>query len=202
MQRLIPTLLAGALLAAGCGTTGSGDRADTAATPSPAVGTDEDSIDAVEEQLQALGRQKEAAEKAGDTKTMEQLEQAMQDIERAQDEAIEQEFATDAPFDRAVDSLPIEEPPLYVEQVMLDATHELVVRTEPRRFFCGRTEEQRLAAVADYYGLAESAMTANGIDDFVLIVDGLRETGDVKPLARGADGKVSLTARGRGRGPC
>ncbi len=202
MPRLILTLLAAVCLAAGCGTTGSGDPADTAATPTPKVGTDEGSIDAVEEQLQALARRKEAAKKAGDTKTMEQLEQAMQNIERVQDEAIEDEFAATSPFDKAVDILPMKKPPLYVEQVILDDTHTLVVRSKSRRFFCGRTEEQRLAAVAYYYGLAESAMTANGIDDFVLIVDGLRETGDVMPLARGADGKVSLTARGRGRGPC
>lgn len=200
-RRALPLLIA-SLASAGCGTTGSSDEPNAAATPTPAIGTDEGSVDAVEEQLQSLARRKEAAKKAGNTKAMEQLEQAMQDIERVQDEAIEEEFAANTPYDKAVDSLPIKKPPLYVEQVMLDTTRTLVVRTKSRRFFCGRTEEQRLAAVGDYYGLAESAMTANGIEDFALIVDGLRETGDVKPLARGADGKVALTARGRGRGPC
>ena len=111
----------------------------------------------------------------------------MQDLERAQDKAIDEELGKDSPYDKAIDQLPMDKPPLYVEQFVLDDTHDLVVRTDPRRFFCGRTREQRLAG---------------GIDDFVLIVDGLRESGVVKPLARADGDKVRLTARGRGAGPC
>lgn len=202
MTRAIPLILVWVLLLAGCGTTGSSDDPTAASTPTPAIGTDERSIDAVEEQLQDLARRKDAAKKAGDTETVDELEQSMQKIERAQDEAVEEEFASGTPFDKAVDRLPLDKPPLFVEQFVLDDSHELVVRTRPERFFCGKTEQERLATVQAYYDLAQKAMSAEGVDDFVLIVDGLRETGVVKPLARGKGGRVSLTARGRGAGPC
>ena len=38
--------------------------------------------------------------------------------------------------------------------------------------------------------------------DFTMIVDGLRETNVVKPLAQASREKVELTRRGRGPGPC
>ena len=191
-----------ALVFAGCGTTSSSDDPTAAATPTPAVGTDEKSVEAVEAHLQDLARRKEAAKRAGDTKAVEELEQAMQKIEREQEAAHEKEFGTATPFDRAVDSLPLNEPPLYVEQFVLDDSNELVVRVRARRFFCGRAPEQRLAAVRAYHALAERAMRSEGIEDFAMIVDGLRETGVVKPLARAEKDVVSLTARGRGTGPC
>jgi hypothetical protein len=198
-RRSIPLLLA-ALLLAGCGTTGSEDEPKQAATP--AVGTDEQSVDALEEQLQGLAREQDAAKKAGDTKKVAELETQIQAIERAQDEAIEEEIAADEPYDRAIDTLPLHEPPLHVAQFVVDETHELVVRVRPKRFFCGRSEAQRLDAVRAYYEDAREAMAANGIEDFVMVVDELRETGEVTPLARAEGDDVSLTARGRGAGPC
>lgn len=132
-------LLLAAIVLAGCGTTGSSDEPTAAATPAPAVGTDDKSVEAVEAHLQDLAGRKDAARKAGDTKAMEQIEQAMQKIEREQEAAYQEEFGTDTPFDRAVDSLPLDKPPLYVEQFVLDDAHELVDRVRPKRFFCGRT---------------------------------------------------------------
>ena len=189
-------LVIAVILLAGCG----GD--DPPALTPPTIGSDEKSVDAVENHLAELVRRKDAAEEAGDQDEAERLEQEIQKIERRQDAAIEEEFGTDTPFETALDELPLHEPPLFVEQLVLDDTHELVVRVKPRRFFCGRSPKQRLAAVRSFYEVADERMQAEGVEDFSLIVDGLRETGVVKPLARGAGGRVSLTARGRGAGPC
>lgn len=201
MRAFLITLSAAAVLA-GCGTTGSeGPRFEATPSATPRIGGDEDSLEQVTDRLQQLARRKDRARRAGDHETAERLEQAMRDLERAQDEALDAESGA-TPYDEAVDALPLREPPLYVEQLLLDDSHELVVRTRARRFFCGRTPRQRLAAVRAYYERAQSEMSARGIDDFALVVDGLRETGDIKALARGEAGKVSLTARGRGPGPC
>lgn len=207
MPRFAPILLAASIALAGCGTTGSAD--DAPATPTPVTGTEEGSVaageeqlEAVDEQLQALGRRKAAAKKAGNHGEAEQLEQAMRDIERAQEEAADAEFGTDDPYDKAVDTLPLGKPPLYVKQFMIDDSHELVVRIAPRRFFCDRTPEQRLTAVSEYYAQARRKMAAAGIDDFAMVVDGLRDSGVVRALARAQGDEVSLTARGRGTGPC
>jgi hypothetical protein len=199
MNLRIAAVLA-ALLLAGCGTTGGADAPRE--TPAPTVGASEENVDAVEEQLQSLARRQDAAKKAGDTAEVARLEREIVELERAQDAAVEEEEQIDEPYERAIDQLPLREPPLYVIQFLLDDTHELVVRVRPRRFFCGRSPEQRLAAVRAYYEQARRAMIANDIVDFVMIVDETRETGTITALARASGDDVALTARGRGRGPC
>jgi hypothetical protein len=190
-------LVVAAFALSGCG--GSSDPV----SPTPPIGTDEQSIDAVEERLQELSRRKDAARRAGDSEEVEELEQAIRAIEREQDAAVEEEFETNDPYDAITDEFPLHEPPLHVAQLMVTkGSHELVVRVKPKRFFCGRSAKQRLAAVRSYYAEARERMEAAGVRDFTMVVDGLRETGTVKPLARGAGGKVALTARGRGPGPC
>ena len=186
------------MLLAGCG--GSSDPAP--ATPTPVVGSDEQSVAAVEEQLAELTRRKDAARRAGDEEEVERLEQAMQEIERAQDAALEEEAALDPAYERALDRLPLHEPPLHVAQLVVDDSHELVVRVKEHGFFCGNPAEKRLAAVRSYYEAARAEMEAAGVTDFTMIVDGLRETNVIKPLARASGENVALTKRGRGAGPC
>ena len=179
---------------AACGTTGSADP-PAAATPTVTVGTDDASEDAIADQLSELARRKEAAVRAGDTQTADQLEQAMRDIERAEMNAIEAETAD--PYNSAIDQLPLKEPPLHVQQFELDDSHELVVRTDRKRFLCATSADQRLAAIEAYYELADKAMRDRGIDDFELIVDTASETGQMRPLAKAGPKGVRLTARGR-----
>lgn len=202
MRQTLPLLLTAALLAGGCGTSGSREESQaTAPASAPAIGADERSVEAVEEHLHSLARQKDAARKAGDDDAAERLEQAMQEVERAQEEAFEAETAANSPFDRAVDALPLRKPPLHVEQFLLQENgHELVVRTS--RFFCRGSLSDRRAAVRAFYEGAREVMRAHGIEDFVLVVDALRETGEVKPLARAAGDDVTITARGRRPGRC
>lgn len=195
--RPLPALLVALLLGA-CG--GGGDDAATPAAPP--IDASEESVDAVADHLRALGREKEAARRAGDARTMERLERAMQEIERAQDAAMDAQFAT-TPFEDAVDQLPLRRPPLFVEQLLLeDGTHDLVVRVKPRRFLCGLTAAERTAAVRGYFEAADRIMRKAGIDDFALTVDGVRETGEVRPLARAGERGVSLTRRGRDTSSC
>lgn len=199
MRPLLPILLCAAWLPA-CGTT---DRADGPAAIAPASTVDgsEESMDAVAEQLADLGNQKDAAQRGGNAQLAEQLEQTMQGIERAQDEALEEEFAG-TPFDRATDDLPLGEPPLFVEQLVLDGTRHLVVRVKRKRFLCAKSENARLAAVQAYFEDADRVMREAGVKDFTLTVDAVRETAVVRPLARAATGGVRLTDRGRDTRAC
>ena len=183
---------------AGCG----GGDPPAPAQPTPTIATDEESVEAIEAHLQELTRRKEAAKRAGDTAEVDRLEKEMQAIERELDAAVEEEFASDSGYEKALDRLPLHVPPLYVDQLVVDDTHELVVRVKERRFLCEGSPDERLAAVRSYYEAAREEMEAQGVTDFVMVVDGLRETGVVKPLARASADGVSLTARGRDAGRC
>lgn len=193
-------ILAASVLTGACGGAGDGAAAGAPVATPPPIGTDERSVEAAEEYVQGLARRKEAARRAGDLERAERLERAMQAVEQAQEEAFDAETDEDRPFDEAVDRLPLREAPLHIEQFVLeDGSHELVVRTS--RFFCIRGAE-RLAAVRTYHDRARAIMRTHGIDDFALVVDEARETGEVKPLARARGRVVRLTARGRGAGRC
>lgn len=117
-------------------------------------------------------------------------------------EALEEEFAQ-TPFGGAVDELPLRKPPLHVQQFVLEGdSHDLVVRVAPRRFLCDLSAEQRVTAVRAYFTAAERVMRDAGVRDFRLTVDAVRDTGEVRPLARASERGVHLTARGRDTRSC
>ena len=188
-------LLGTLVLLAGCG---GSDTPTATPTPTP---FSEATDDAITERLAQLTRQLEAARKAGEERKADVLEDTIEAIEQELDRRTDTEFA-DTGYDRAIDRLPLDEPPLMVGQFVTDDTHELVVRVDEQRFVCRLSESRRIAAVRDYYVDAERIMRSEGVEDFSMLVDGLRDTGTVRPLASVKGGDVELTRRGRDRTRC
>ena len=149
-------------------------------------------------------------------------------IQRMRDRAIDERFRR-TPFDKAIDQLPLREPPLRVVQwVTTDRSPTLDTRTERERFyrltereqarwliprpehklyarvsqdqFYAMPERERASAVRAFYRDARKAFEDKGIRDFVLVVTPLTETLEQLPaLAVGRDGSASLTLLGRMR---
>ena len=149
-------------------------------------------------------------------------------IQRMRDRAIDERFRK-TPFDKAIDQLPLREPPLRVVQwVTTDRSPTLDTRTERERFyrlsereqarwliprpehklyarvnqdqFYAMPERERASAVRAFYRDARKAFEDKGIRDFVLVVTPLTETLEQLPaLAVGRDGSASLTLLGRVR---
>jgi hypothetical protein len=135
------------------------------------------------------------------------IDQTQAEIERQQqidrDTRRQEAELTRTPYEKAVERLPLHTGPLYVEQVTLDPTHRLVVSVQTERSFCGRSPSQRQAAVADFYGKAVKLMRARRVKGFELFVSPLSKPPTAKyDLAVGRRGSISLTAYGRGNGPC
>ncbi len=129
------------------------------------------------------------------------------DRERQQQEEENREFDRsfkETPFERLVGTLPIREPPLYVEQYITEEdTHKVFTAVGEKRFFCKMTPRQREKAVTDFYRAADKILRGGKIQDFEQVVTPLAETLEKLPaLAIARDGSVSLTRLGRGRGPC
>jgi hypothetical protein len=110
--------------------------------------------------------------------------------------------AGETPFDRVIDTLPIREPPLPVQQYMsFGGRHLLVVRPTAHDYYC-LSVGQRQAVVAAFSAQATPLFRSRGIHDASFVFDALRSTGVVHPLARARGSSVSLTALGRQRRSC
>lgn len=200
-MRSLPFLLAAALTLTACGGFNDPTPAQQPGGPNAAA-TPANPEDARDAEFSRILRELKAAENAGDEEKVADLEQQLRDTDAEEEAELEEEFAQ-TPFDKVIDRLPLDRPPLYVGQFMTeDEGHRLIVRPPARRFFCGRTLDQRLDAVRKYYEDADRHMRKAGIRDFELVVDSLRDTGEVRALARAKDGEVRLTKRGSGPGPC
>lgn len=129
------------------------------------------------------------------------LDEAAEETEREADE-IDAQFRQ-SPLGSVVTDLPIGRPPLPVRQYIVRGDDELVARLPAKDFFCGRTPEERRAAVASFYEDARRRFREEGMDDVDLTVASLTGSLDeIAPLARVRDGGASLTSRGRARGRC
>jgi hypothetical protein len=105
--------------------------------------------------------------------------------------------AGESRFDSVINMLPIRKPPLPIQQYMsFSGRHLLVVRPAAHDYYC-LSLEQRQAAVAAFSAQATELFRRNGIDDASFVVDALRPTGVVHPLARARGSSVSLTPLGR-----
>ena len=127
--------------------------------------------------------------------------------EAAQDRKEDREFDRsfdETAFEKLVAELPIRKPPLYVEQYITSRGSSTVyTAVASKRFFCNRSAARREAAVRSFYRDADRVFRRGGVDDFVQIVTPIAETTEELPaLAVGRNGKVSLTKRGRAKGPC
>lgn len=194
--RAAAALVAMAVALTACGGSGQPDGSSTARPADSAASTEA----AREAELTRLLREIKAAESGGDQARVAELEDELVKLELEEDAEFE---IPRTPFDRVVDDLPLHRPPLYVAQLMIDeGSHRLVVRPPARKFFCGRSLDERLRAVRSYYTAADRRMRAAGVRDLELVVDALRNTGTVRALAVAEKGKVRLTKRGRGAGPC
>ena len=123
--------------------------------------------------------------------------------DRREDREFDKAFS-ETRFERIVSELPIRKPPLFVEQYITSRGSSTVyTAVAPKRFFCGRSAARRKAAVSSFYRDADRLFRRRGVDDFALVVTPIAETTESLPaLATGRDGKVSLTRRGRSKGPC
>lgn len=123
--------------------------------------------------------------------------------DRREDRKFDQSFNETA-FEKLVAELPIRKPPLFVEQYITSRGSSTVyTAVAPKRFFCGRSAARRKAAVSAFYEDANRVFRRGGVKDFVQIVTPIADTTESLPaLAVGREGKVSLTKRGRAKGPC
>jgi hypothetical protein len=112
------------------------------------------------------------------------------------------EHGTQARFDSVIAMLPIRLPPLPIQQYMTNrGSHRVVIRPTEHDYYClplGR----RAAVIAAYSKEATALFKGRGIDGVSFVVDALRATGDVHPLARARGSSVSLTVLGRRRRSC
>ena len=152
------------------------------------------------EHLERAARSADPKRRRTATKKLDELDRKRQ---RADDRKFDQAFKP-TPFGKLVDRLAIRKPPLYVEQyVEIEGSHKLYTAVEPKRFFCGRSPSRRKAAVRMFYSDASRLFSRNGFSDFVQVVTPVSETAEKLPaLAVGREGSVSLTSRGKGKGPC
>ena len=100
-------------------------------------------------------------------------------------------------FDQAVDALPLHVPPLRPQQVTtFDGDYDKIVVSVPMGRFCAMGIAERRGAVASYAAVVEGRFVAHGVHGVRLVVTIPSETARIRPLARAADGTVTLTARG------
>lgn len=182
---------------------GAREESSPVETPQAAAATTPiDPQDVLDAEHARIVRELKAAEKAGDGVKQAALEAELRAFEEEDDRRFDEEFV-ETPFDDVVDRLPLDRPPLHVSQFMTEEDgHRLIVRVPQRKFFCGRTPQERLDAVRDYHASAEKRMRSAGIDDFELLVDGLRDTGRVRALAVADQNEIRLTKRGAAPGKC
>ncbi|MDQ4049487.1 MAG: hypothetical protein M3131_08940 [Actinomycetota bacterium] len=123
--------------------------------------------------------------------------------DRREDREFDRGFRETA-FEKLVGQLPIREPPLFVEQYITSRGSSTVyTAVAPKRFFCGRSPARRKAAVTAFYRDAAKLFRRRGVNNFVQVVTPIAETAERLPaLATGRNGSVSLTKRGRAKGPC
>ena len=196
-----------ALLAAGC----SGDdeesgneKASTNAETAPV--TKPEPRGKTADKRRRRGAKRTPAKKKLSKAELEKERRALK-REAARDRKEDREFDRgfeETPFEKLVSRLPVRKPPLFVEQYITSRGSSTVyTAVAPRRFFCGRSRARRRDAVASFYRDADRLFRRGGVDDFALVVTPIAETTESLPaLATGRDGKVSLTRRGRGKGPC
>lgn len=109
----------------------------------------------------------------------------------------------ETPFEKLTSQLPVRKAPLYVEQYITGEGHKVYTAVDEKRFLCRMTVAQRKKAVASFFQAADKLMRSGGTDDFVQVVTPLSADIERLPaLATARKGSVTLTARGRGRGPC
>jgi hypothetical protein len=123
--------------------------------------------------------------------------------DRKEDREFDRAF-NETRFEKILAELPIRKPPLFVEQYITSGGSSTVyTAVAPKRFFCGRSAARRKAAVSAFYRDADRLFRRRGVEDFAMVVTPVTETIESLPaLATGRDGKVSLTRRGRAKGPC
>lgn len=195
-----------AVLAAGCSDDDEEEGAGTGAASVPtetAPTTSEQRGEKAKER--SRGRSRGAKRKVSKAE-LEKERRALR-REAAEDRKEDREFDKafqETPFERLVAQLPIRKPPLFVEQYITSRGSSTVyTAVDPKRFFCGRSAARRRAAVSSFYRDADRVFRRGGVDDFVQIVTPIAETTERLPaLATGREGKVSLTKRGRAKGPC
>jgi len=106
-----------------------------------------------------------------------------------------------SPFLQAQETLPIRQPPLPVQQyIVQERSHVITARPDLGDFLCRlRTPAARLAAVRAFYLEADAVFRSYGVRRWQLVVAPYsNSTSDIEPLARASSGSVVLTPFGRG----
>lgn len=211
LRVLLPLAAVGAGLAAGCS---AGDEPGEKAATAPERAPVEKPEPRSEREGSKNGEKKKEEDKrkgkvaeAPVTKAQIEKERRAARREEAQDRKADRKFDREfeeTPFERILTQLPIRKPPLFVEQYITERDSSTVyTAVSPKRFFCGRSTAQRKAAVTAFYRDADRLFRRGGVKDFVQVVTPIAETTEELPaLARGRNGSVTLTKRGRGKGPC
>ncbi len=191
------------LSAMGCGGDESGDEAAKAATKHAQEAIRLVRRGQLEDAELEAAKARRAAEMTKDEPARREVARAQAVIDAQRERDFEKDFPKPTGFEKVVDALPIRKPPLYVEQYgTFEDSHRLETAVDRKRFFCGKTPDQRQAAVAAFYRSADRRFRASGIRDFVQVVTLPGKTGTGPTLAVARQGSVSLTRLGRGRGRC
>ncbi len=195
----------GAVLAVGC--SGDDDGKEGASTTTETAPAEKTTTQGGNAEGSRAGKKKDATPKRRVSKAELEKERRALRKEAAEDRKEDREFDRafdETAFEKLVAKLPIREPPLYVEQYITSRDSSTVyTAVASKRFFCGRSAARRKAAVASFYRDADKVFRRGGVEDFVQIVTPIAETTESLPaLAIGRKGKVSLTERGRAKGPC
>ena len=210
LRALLPLAVLVTLLAVGC--SDDGDKSDkgqasTTTETAPAEKAERRGRSG-KGAKERSGRRKKGAT-AGKRVSKAELEKERRALrsEAARDRKEDREFDKgfrETPFEKIVGGLPVRKPPLFVEQYITESGRSTVyTAVAPKRFFCGRSAARRKAAVSSFYRDADKLFRRRGVEDFVQVVTPIAETTERLPaLAIGRNGKVSLTERGRGKGPC
>jgi len=182
-------LLALALALSSCG--GGGDSAKKAdsSTTQTNLSENQDRPHGKPPPPKEAGRAKqEAADKKQQARELEAL--------KKEDKKFDRSFK-ETSFERLVNKLPIQKPPLYVAQYISGDGHKLYTAVDRKRF-CKMPAGQRKKAVESFFKAADASLRRANVTDFEQVVTPLSDSIDKLPaLATARKGTITLTGLGR-----
>lgn len=203
-------LLAGTAIVSGCAgdeeparkADPAADNTNTAGKPDSSASKPETAGAEAQDRGTKIPRESRAEKERRIKADAKQADRELKQLEE-DDREFDKEFKQTR-FDKLIAKLPIRKPPLFVEQyITTDDSHTVHTAVDRKRFLCRLNAGQRKRAVEDFYRAADKVFRAGGVKDFEQVVTPLSETTEQLPaLATARKGSVSLTARGRSRGPC
>lgn len=181
------TVLALALALSSCGGGGDSEN-DSSSTQTNGAENQDKPPGKARPPKEAKGARQEAADKKQQARELKALKE---------DRNFDKSFK-ETSFERLVNKLPIQKPPLYVAQYISGDGHKLYTAVDRKRF-CKLSAAAKKKAVESFFNTADASLRRADVKDFEQVVTPLSDKIDKLPaLATARQGAVTLTSLGRG----